>query len=289
MDSRRDEMVEAVRATDFLLGRDEWGAELDPPLPARSRPPPTHERGRRTCPEQPHPDRVRLRFLESARTAPSRRRASPPGRRSSTPRAGTASRSTRPAAATARARSARCGSSPATPPISPVDPRAFTIEELKSGWRLACRAARAGGPDDRGAAAADAAEGRARRRRPARDPAARRAEALRRARASRRSRTSARISSACSTRWTTSSCACRSRSCARSAARCATSDWKVTARPRRRPPDRRRARRHLRAAATRSPSTSARRPSSRRCSTSRPGSRARCARSSTRSSRSART
>ena len=26
MDSRRDEMVEAVRATDFLLGRDEWGA-----------------------------------------------------------------------------------------------------------------------------------------------------------------------------------------------------------------------------------------------------------------------
>jgi 5-methyltetrahydrofolate--homocysteine methyltransferase len=26
MDARRDEMVEAVRATDFLLGRDEWGA-----------------------------------------------------------------------------------------------------------------------------------------------------------------------------------------------------------------------------------------------------------------------
>ena len=26
MDSRRPEMVEAVRATDFLLGRDEWGA-----------------------------------------------------------------------------------------------------------------------------------------------------------------------------------------------------------------------------------------------------------------------
>ena len=25
-------------------------------------------------------------------------------------------------------------------PISAVDPRAFTIEELKSGWRLACRA-----------------------------------------------------------------------------------------------------------------------------------------------------
>jgi 5-methyltetrahydrofolate--homocysteine methyltransferase len=27
MDARRDETVEAVRATDFLLGRDEWGAE----------------------------------------------------------------------------------------------------------------------------------------------------------------------------------------------------------------------------------------------------------------------
>ena len=26
MDSRRPEMVDAVRATDFLLGRDEWGA-----------------------------------------------------------------------------------------------------------------------------------------------------------------------------------------------------------------------------------------------------------------------
>src|SRR4029077_977542 len=25
-------------------------------------------------------------------------------------------------------------------PISPGDPRAFTTEELKSGWRLACRA-----------------------------------------------------------------------------------------------------------------------------------------------------
>ena len=33
MDSRRPEMVEAVRATDFLLGRDEWGATLDPHVP----------------------------------------------------------------------------------------------------------------------------------------------------------------------------------------------------------------------------------------------------------------
>jgi 5-methyltetrahydrofolate--homocysteine methyltransferase len=27
MDARSDEIVEAVRATDFLLGRDEWGGE----------------------------------------------------------------------------------------------------------------------------------------------------------------------------------------------------------------------------------------------------------------------
>ena len=33
MDARRDEMVEAVRATDFLLGRDEWGARWIAALP----------------------------------------------------------------------------------------------------------------------------------------------------------------------------------------------------------------------------------------------------------------
>ena len=69
-----------------------------------------------------------------------RRRASRPGRRSSTRRAGTGSRSTRPAVATAPARSARCASSTGKVPLSSVDPRAFSIEELKAGWRLACRA-----------------------------------------------------------------------------------------------------------------------------------------------------
>ena len=69
-----------------------------------------------------------------------RRRASRPGRRSSTRRAGTGSRSTRPAAATAPARSARCASSRGRCRSSSVDPRAFSIEELKAGWRLACRA-----------------------------------------------------------------------------------------------------------------------------------------------------
>ena len=106
--------------------------------------------------------------------------------------------------------------------LSSVDPRAFSPDELKAGWRLACRAQARGGPRRRGAAAADAAEGRARGRRAARDPQARGAEAPPRAEQSRRSRTRSPTSSASRTRWTTSSSACRSSSCARSARRCAT-------------------------------------------------------------------
>ena len=30
-------------------------------------------------------------------------------------------------------------------PVSPVDPRAFTVDELRDGWRLACRAPARGG------------------------------------------------------------------------------------------------------------------------------------------------
>ena len=66
--------------------------------------------------------------------------ASRAARPCSTPRAGTGSRSTRPAAATAPARSARCGSSPATCRSARSIPRAFTAAELADGWRLACRA-----------------------------------------------------------------------------------------------------------------------------------------------------
>ena len=99
-------------------------------------------------------------------------------------------------------------------PLSPVDPRAFEPDELRAGWRLACRAQAREDVHRRGPAAADPAEGGARRRRPARDPAAGRAEALSRARPSRHSKTSSRTSSGCSPRWTTSSCACRSTCCA---------------------------------------------------------------------------
>ena len=114
-------------------------------------------------------------------------------------------------------------------PLVAVDPRAFTPDELNGG--LAARLPRAGarGPRGRGAAAADAAEGGARRRRPPRDPAARGPEALPRARGADARGPALRPRARARRRWTTSSCACRSRSCARSAARCAPRDFKVTA------------------------------------------------------------
>ena len=36
MDARSQEIVEGVRATDFLLGHDEWGAALDRGLPRKA-------------------------------------------------------------------------------------------------------------------------------------------------------------------------------------------------------------------------------------------------------------
>ena len=63
-------------------------------------------------------------------------------------------------------------------PIDTLDPRAFSPDELRDGWRLACRADRPARPRGGRAAAADAAEGGAGRGRPPRDPAAGRAEAL---------------------------------------------------------------------------------------------------------------
>ena len=277
MDSRRPEMVEAVRATDFLLGRDEWGAAWIART-GRSRGRGARERARRP-PGAPHPDRVRLRFLQSGEDRAVKEARVLAGTTifdaaswngvaidSTCGGHGTCKKCKVQGRLGARAESARS-----------IRARS-RVEELKAGWRLACRARRAGGPDDRGAAAADAAEGCARRRRAARDPATGGAEALRRARRSRRSRTRRRISSACSRRWTTSSCACRSTSCATSAARCA-ARLEGDRRARRRRADRRRAGRHDRPRGTRSRSISARRRSSRRCSTSRPASRRRCSRS----------
>ena len=101
-------------------------------------------------------------------------------------------------------------------PVGDIDPRAFTADELRDGWRLACRRPPAERPRRRGATAADAAEGRAGRRRAPRDPAAVGAEAPSRARGADdggpalRSPARARRDSTTSSRTPRSSCSGRS-------------------------------------------------------------------------------
>ena len=142
--------VESVRAADLLLGHDPWGASWIAAHRARQAAGGRSRRKRRVSPQRLPRERAGARRSTPpedgatgsgcASCPTAARSACPAARRSSTPRAGTGSRSTRPAAATARARSARCASSPARCRSSAVDPRAFTAEELRDGWRLACRA-----------------------------------------------------------------------------------------------------------------------------------------------------
>ena len=200
-----------------------------------------------TRPEARHePPRRGWRFASSRRGPPFASRAASP---CSTPPRGTASRSTRPAAATARARSAASGSSTGDVPVTALDAHAFREEELAEGWRLACRAQAEADLVRRRAAARHPAEGGDRRRRAPGDPAPVAAEALRRARRADARRISAPISSACATRWTTSSCASRRACCAACRACCASSGFRVTCVVVRRSPHRRRARGHDRASA----------------------------------------
>ena len=63
-------------------------------------------------------------------------------------------------------------------PASPLDARAFSPDELRDGWRLACRAQAATRPAGRGPAAGHQAEGGHGRGRPPGHPAPGRAEAL---------------------------------------------------------------------------------------------------------------
>ena len=211
-------MVEAVRATDFLLGRDEWGAEWIRCYRAKQAA--DSVSAVVDLPEEPHPDRVRLRYLQLGEDRAVKEARVPAGTTlfdaaswngvaidSTCGGHGTCKKckvrvvsGTRRSARSTRARSPR-----------------------RAPQRLAARLPRrrAGGPDGRGAAAADAAEGRARRRRPARDPAAGRAEALRRARGAD-ARGSALGSRAPARRDGRRRAARAARaSCARSATRCA--------------------------------------------------------------------
>jgi uncharacterized 2Fe-2S/4Fe-4S cluster protein (DUF4445 family) len=91
-------------------------------------------------PEQPHPDRVRLRFLQVGEDHAVKEARVLAGTTifDAASWNGVAVDSTCGGHGTCKKCKVRVVSGHA--PLSPVDPRAFTIEELKGGWRLACRA-----------------------------------------------------------------------------------------------------------------------------------------------------
>ena len=91
-------------------------------------------------PEEQHPDRVRLRFLQSGedRAVKEARVLAGTTIFDAASWNGVAIDSTCGGHGTCKKCKVKVVSGNA--PVSPVDPRAFTIEELKSGWRLACRA-----------------------------------------------------------------------------------------------------------------------------------------------------
>jgi uncharacterized 2Fe-2S/4Fe-4S cluster protein (DUF4445 family) len=91
-------------------------------------------------PEEQHPDRVRLRFLQSGedRAVKEARVLAGTTIFDAASWNGVAIDSTCGGHGTCKKCKVKVVSGSA--PISPVDPRAFTVEELKSGWRLACRA-----------------------------------------------------------------------------------------------------------------------------------------------------
>ena len=116
------------------------GRRLDPPLP--------REAGRfgrvialEDIPEQPHPDRVRLRFLQSGedRAVKEARVLAGTTIFDAASWNGIAIDSTCGGHGTCKKCKVKVVSGHAE--LSSVDPRAFSIDELKSGWRLACRAA----------------------------------------------------------------------------------------------------------------------------------------------------
>ena len=92
-------------------------------------------------PEQPHPDRVRLRFLQVAEDHAVKEARVPAGTTifDAASWNGVAIDSTCGGHGTCKKCKVRVVSGHAS--LSPVDPRAFTVDELKGGWRLACRAA----------------------------------------------------------------------------------------------------------------------------------------------------
>ncbi len=92
-------------------------------------------------PEQPHPDRVRLRYLELGEDRAVKEARVPAGTTlfDAASWNGIAIDSTCGGHGTCKKCKVRVVSGSAE--ISPVDPRAFSTDELRNGWRLACRAA----------------------------------------------------------------------------------------------------------------------------------------------------
>jgi uncharacterized 2Fe-2S/4Fe-4S cluster protein (DUF4445 family) len=95
----------------------------------------------RDLPEAPHPDRVRLRYLEVGEDRAVKEARVPAGTTvfDAASWNGVAIDSTCGGHGTCKKCKVRVVSGDAE--ISPVDPRAFSPDELRNGWRLACRAA----------------------------------------------------------------------------------------------------------------------------------------------------
>ena len=135
-DARSQEVVDAVRAADFLLGRDEWGSTWI----ARYRAKQAAALGVTVVPliEEVHPDRVRLVFQQDDGATKEARVPAGTTLFDCASWNGVAIDSTCGGHGTCKKCKVRVASG--DQPISAVDPRAFSPGELGAGWRLACRA-----------------------------------------------------------------------------------------------------------------------------------------------------
>ena len=213
--------------SDFLLGKDEWGVELDRARTAGSRRRPPHERAGARA----RGARIRSGSGSSSASPTARRKEArvPAGTTLFDCASWNGDRDRLDVRRPRHVQEVQGARVVGRAAVSTVDPRAFSPDELRAGWRLACRAQAERRRRRRGAAAPDAAEGRARRRRPPRDPAPGGAEALPRARRADARGSDVRPRARARRRWTTSSCACRSTSCATLGRTLRDADWKVTA------------------------------------------------------------
>src|SRR5205814_8910902 len=112
----------------------------DPHVPREAGGERHHVNALEDIPEPPHPERVRMRFLQVGEDHAVKEARVPAGTTifDAASWNGVAIDSTCGGHGTCKKCKVKVVSGSAS--ISAVDPRAFTVEELKSGWRLACRA-----------------------------------------------------------------------------------------------------------------------------------------------------